>query len=154
MKIVKFFLVSVLCLFGCVVFAQTGAIKGKVIAYNWMFLGTPTAEVMLMQDTLVLQTLNLSVAEDEDFEFAGLEEGYYDVRVRVQAGQTAQTRTLVHIYVLNDKIRTWDFKIDLASCDVVRYGPCGGGQTHWVEAQETPTSVKLSGDEIRRMLGM
>ena len=66
MKIVKFFLVSVLCLFGCVVFAQTGAIKGKVIAYNWMFLGTPTAEVMLMQDTLVLQTLNLSVAEDED----------------------------------------------------------------------------------------
>ena len=154
MKIVKFFLVSVLCLFGCAVFAQTGAIKGKVIAYNWMFLGTPTAEVMLMQDTLVLQTLNLSVAEDEDFEFAGLEEGYYDVRVRVRAGQTAQTRTLVHIYVLDDKVRTWDFKFDLAACGEVHHTPCGGGQIHWVDAQELPTSIKLSGDEIRRMPGM
>lgn len=137
---------------GCV-FAQTGAIKGKVIAYNWMFLGTPTAEVMLMQDTLVLQTLTLNVAEDENYEFTGLEEGYYDVRVRVQAGQTAQTRTVVHIYVLNDKIRTWDFKIDLAECDVVRCSPCSG-QIHWVDTQETPTSIKLSGDEIRRMPGM
>lgn len=137
----------------CAVFAQTGAIKGKVIVYNWMFEGTPTAQVVLMQDTFVLQTLTLDVAEDEDFEFTGLEEGYYDVRVRVQAGQTAQTRTLVHIYVLKDKIRTWDFKVDFAECDVIHYGPCSG-QRHWVDEQELPTSVKLSGDEIRRMPGM
>lgn len=153
MKIMKFFSVSVLCLMCCAVFAQTGAIKGKVIAYNWMFEGTPTAQVVLEKDTQVLQTLTLDVAEDEDFEFTGLEEGYYDVRVRVQAGQTAQTRTLVHIYVLNDKIRTWDFKVDFAECDVVHYGPCSG-QRHWVDEQELPTSVKLSGDEIRRMPGM
>ena len=106
-----------------------------------------------MQDTLVLQTLTLNVAEDEDFEFAGLEEGYYDVRVRVQAGQTTQTRTVVHIYVLNDKVRTWDFKIDLAGPEVLHCSPVCR-QIHWVDAQETPTSIKLSGDEIRRMPGM
>ena len=140
-------------LFGGCVFAQTGAIKGKVIAYNWMFLGTPTAEVALMQDTLVLKTLTLDVAENENYEFTGLEEGYYDVRVRVQAGQTAQTRTLVHIWVMNNIVRKWDFKIDLAECDVVHCSPCCR-QIHWVDSQETPTSIKLSGDEIRRMPGM
>ena len=140
-------------LFGGCVFAQTGAIKGKVIAYNWMFLGTPTAEVALMQDTLVLKTLTLDVAENENYEFSGLEEGYYDVQVKVKAGQKEQNRTLVHIYVLNDKVRTWDFKFDLAEPEVLHCSPVCR-QIHWVDAQELPTSIKLSGKEIRRIPGM
>ena len=153
MKHIKVLLVSVLCLLNCAVFAQTGIIKGKVITYDWMFEGTPSAQVVLMQDALVLQTLKLDVAEDGNFEFAGLEEGYYDVRICVQAGKLEKNRTWKYIYVMDDQVREWNFTFDFAAGDEIHY-PCGGGQTHWVDTQELPTSIKLSSKEIRRMPGM